>query len=129
MGTGAAASLPDRAALGEDRPHRPAHDADESAEILRRQARESRLDAEAVEAVLHTAGHPVRRRSSYPAGLTGREVEVLRHVASGLSNRRIAELLSISEKTVRNHVEHIYTKAGVSNRTAAGLFALEHGIK
>jgi DNA-binding NarL/FixJ family response regulator len=87
------------------------------------------LDAEAVEAVLHTAGHPVRRRTSYPAGLTGREVEVLRHVASGLSNRRIAELLSISEKTVRNHVEHIYAKTGVSNRTAAGLFALEHGIK
>jgi HD-GYP domain-containing protein (c-di-GMP phosphodiesterase class II)/DNA-binding CsgD family transcriptional regulator len=116
-------------ALGEARPHRPAYDADESAEILRRQARESRLDAEAVEAVLHTAGHPVRRRTSYPAGLTGREVEVLRHVASGLSNRRIAELLSISEKTVRNHVEHIYAKTGVSNRTAAGLFALEHGIK
>lgn len=115
-------------ALGEPRPHRRPFDADESARILRQQARDSLLDPQAVEAVLHTAGHPVRRRTSFPAGLTGREVEILRHVACGRSNREIAELLSISEKTVRNHVEHIYTKAGVSNRTAAGLFALEHGI-
>lgn len=115
-------------ALGEARPHRVAYGATEAAEILRGQARAARLDAQAVEAVLRSAGHPVRHRTPFPAGLTGREVDVLRHLASGRSNREIAGLLSISEKTVRNHVEHIYTKVGVSNRTGAGLFALENGI-
>jgi putative nucleotidyltransferase with HDIG domain len=115
-------------ALTEVRPHRGPYDPDEAAEIVRRQARESRLDAQAVEAVLQAAGHPVRQRKSFPAGLTGREVEVLRQVAAGRPNRAIAGLLSISEKTVRNHVEHIYAKIGVSNRTGAGLFALEHGL-
>ncbi|NBH11325.1 response regulator transcription factor, partial [Amycolatopsis sp. SID8362] len=77
---------------------------------------------------LLAAGHPARRRASFPAGLTAREAEVLRLLAGGGSNREIARALSISEKTVRNHVEHIYAKAGVTNRTGAGLFALEHGI-
>ncbi|WP_308210324.1 HD domain-containing phosphohydrolase [Amycolatopsis iheyensis] len=113
--------------LREPRPHRPARDAVDAAEILRQQARESRLDAHAVDAVLLAAGHP-RRRPAHPAGLTGREVQVLRLLATGGSNREIARTLSISEKTVRNHVEHIYAKAGVTNRTGAGLFALEHGI-
>ncbi|HTI23679.1 MAG TPA: HD domain-containing phosphohydrolase [Kutzneria sp.] len=115
-------------ALTEMRPHRGPYGPDDAAEILRRQARESRLDAQAVEAVLQAAGHPVRQRKAFPAGLTGREVEVLRLVAAGRPNREIAGLLVISEKTVRNHVEHIYAKIGVSNRTGAGLFALEHGL-
>ncbi|TDP94945.1 response regulator transcription factor [Labedaea rhizosphaerae] len=96
--------------------------------MVRSQARDAVLDAEAVEAVLRAAGHQVRRRAPYPAGLTAREVEVLRLVAGGRANREIARLLSISEKTVRNHVEHIYTKAGVTNRTGAGLFALSNGL-
>ena len=115
-------------ALGETRPHRPAYDAARAAEVVRAQARDALLDAEAVDAVLQAAGHQVRRRTPYPAGLTGREVEVLRLVAGGRANREIARVLSISEKTVRNHVEHIYAKAGVTNRTGAGLFALEHGL-
>ena len=53
---------------------------------------------------------------------------VLRMVAVGRANREIADLLVLSEKTVRNHMEHIYTKAGVSNRVSASLFALKHGI-
>jgi DNA-binding CsgD family transcriptional regulator len=69
--------------------------------------------------VLEAAGHRVPRRKAWPAGLTTREVEVLRLVAQGRSNRGIADDLSISEKTVRNHVEHIYTKLAVSNRTGA----------
>jgi DNA-binding CsgD family transcriptional regulator len=73
-------------------------------------------------------GHRVPRRKAWPAGLTTREVEVLRLVAQGRSNRGIADDLSISEKTVRNHVEHIYSKLAVSNRTGASLFAVEHGI-
>jgi DNA-binding NarL/FixJ family response regulator len=66
-----------------------------------------------------------RRR---PAGLTTREVEVLRLVACGFSNKEIAERLVISGKTARNHVDHIYTKIGVSNRARAGLFAMQHGL-
>ena len=51
-----------------------------------------------------------------PAGLTAREVEVLRLLARGLSSRQIAQRLVISPKTARNHIEHIYTKIGASNR-------------
>ena len=115
-------------AMVEPRPHRGALSEGEAAERLRRQARESRLDAQAVDAVLEAAGHRVPRRKAWPAGLTTREVEVLRLVAQGRSNRGIADDLSISEKTVRNHVEHIYSKLAVSNRTGASLFAVEHGI-
>jgi HD-GYP domain-containing protein (c-di-GMP phosphodiesterase class II) len=115
-------------AMVEPRPHRGALSEGDAAERLRRQARESRLDAQAVDAVLEAAGHRVPRRKAWPAGLTTREVEVLRLVAQGRSNRGIAEGLVISEKTVRNHVEHIYSKLAVSNRTGASLFAVEHGI-
>jgi HD-GYP domain-containing protein (c-di-GMP phosphodiesterase class II) len=115
-------------AMVEPRPHRDALSEGDAAERLRRQARESRLDAQAVDAVLEAAGHRVPRRKAWPAGLTTREVEVLRLVAQGRSNRDIASDLFISEKTVRNHVEHIYSKLAVSNRTGASLFAVEHGI-
>jgi DNA-binding NarL/FixJ family response regulator len=87
-----------------------------------------RLDADAVEAVLGAAGHRVHRRRDGPAGLTQREVEVLQLVARGLSNKEIAERLVISPKTVGNHVEHIYGKIECSNRAAAGLFAMRHGL-
>jgi len=55
-------------------------------------------------------------------------VEVLRLVARGLSNREIADQLVISPKTAGTHVEHIYTKIGVSNRAQASLFAMKHGL-
>lgn len=61
-------------------------------------------------------------------GLTGREVEVLRLVAAGKRNREIAELLFLSEHTVARHVQNIFTKLGVSSRTAAGAFAFEHDL-
>jgi HD-GYP domain-containing protein (c-di-GMP phosphodiesterase class II)/DNA-binding CsgD family transcriptional regulator len=115
-------------ALVEPRPHRPALSEGEAAERLRREAKQSRLDALAVDAVLDAAGHRIPRRKVWPAGLTTREVEVLRLVAQGRSNRGIAADLHISEKTVRNHVEHVYSKLGVSNRTGASLFAVDHGI-
>ena len=63
-----------------------------------------------------------------PAGLTAREVEVLRLVARGCSIKEIAEQLVIARKTASNHVEHIYTKIGVSNRARASLFAIQHGL-
>jgi HD-GYP domain-containing protein (c-di-GMP phosphodiesterase class II) len=133
---GAAISRPERLlgaadayqAMREPRPHRPALSAETAAVELRAEVRSGRLDAEAVEAVLSAAGHRVPRRREGPAGLTAREVEVLRLLARGLSNKEIASRLVISPKTVSNHVEHIYAKVGASSRAAAGLFAMQHGL-
>lgn len=60
--------------------------------------------------------------------MTAREIEVLRLAARGLSNKEIAARLVISPKTVGNHVEHIYSKIGVTSRAGAGLFAMQHGL-
>ena len=60
--------------------------------------------------------------------LTPREVEVLRLVALGGTRKQVAEQLVVSEGTVRSHLEHIYSKIGVSNRAGATLFAMEHGL-
>jgi DNA-binding NarL/FixJ family response regulator len=64
----------------------------------------------------------------WPAGLSDREVEVLRLVAHGLSNRQIADTLVISPRTAEHHVQHLYTKIGASTRAAAAMFAMEHGL-
>ena len=61
-------------------------------------------------------------------GLTEREIEVLRLVAAGKSNREIAAALVISEHTVARHVQNIFAKLGVSSRTGAGAFAFEHDL-
>ena len=63
------------------------------------------------------------------SGLSAREVEVLRLVAAGKSNRAIASHLVISEKTVARHVSNIFTKLGLSSRSAATAYAYEHGLK
>ena len=115
-------------AMTEIRPHRPARSAEEAASELRTEVTAGRLDGDAVNAVLRAAGHRVRRRREWPAGLTPHEVEVLRLLACGLSNREIAERLVISRKTAANHIEHIYGKIEVSNRARAGLFAMKHGL-
>jgi DNA-binding NarL/FixJ family response regulator len=62
------------------------------------------------------------------AGLTGREMEVLRLLARGWGNKRIAEELVISERTVKNHVTSIYAKLGVRSRAEAVAWAWEHGV-
>jgi HD-GYP domain-containing protein (c-di-GMP phosphodiesterase class II) len=112
----------------EERPHRPAQPPADAARRLHEEARAGHLDAAAVDAVLDVAGHRTGRRSLGPSGLTTREVEVLALTARGASTEQIARRLSISSKTVRNHLEHIYAKAHVSNRTGAALFAVEHGL-
>jgi DNA-binding NarL/FixJ family response regulator len=61
-------------------------------------------------------------------GLTRRELEVLRLVAAGKTNRDIAAELVLSEHTVARHVQNIFTKLRVSSRTAATAFAFEHGL-
>ncbi len=61
-------------------------------------------------------------------GLTGRELEVLRLVAAGITNRAIAAELVLSERTVDRHVSNIFAKLGVASRTAATAYAYEHGL-
>jgi HD-GYP domain-containing protein (c-di-GMP phosphodiesterase class II) len=114
--------------MREPRPHRPALAPDAAAGELRGEVRAGRLDGDAVAAVLGAAGHRVSRRREGPAGLTAREVEVLRLLSRGLSNRQIAEHLVITPKTVGNHVEHIYAKIDASSRATASLFAMQHGL-
>jgi DNA-binding NarL/FixJ family response regulator len=67
-------------------------------------------------------------RADYPGGLTEREVEVLRLIAAGKSNREIGEALVISENTVIRHVSNIFSKAGVANRAEAASYAHTHGL-
>ena len=61
-------------------------------------------------------------------GLTQRELEILRLLASGKTNRGISQSLVISEKTVASHVSHIFTKIGVTSRSAATAYAYDHGL-
>jgi DNA-binding CsgD family transcriptional regulator len=69
-----------------------------------------------------------KRPPAYPAGLTAREVEVLRLVAAGLTDAQVAEHLVISLRTVNTHLTSIYNKLGVSSRVAATRFAVEHNL-
>lgn len=115
-------------ALREPRPHREPLSPDGAAARLRAEVRAGRLDSEAAEAVLGAAGHRTSRRAPGPAGLTVREIEVLRLIARGHSTREVAERLVIARKTVSNHVEHIYAKIGVASRAGAALFATQHGL-
>lgn len=86
------------------------------------------MDGAAVDAVLHVAGHRLGRRREGTTGLTAREVEVLRLLARGLSNKQIAERLFVTPKTAGNHIEHIYSKIAATNRAEASLFAMQHGL-
>ncbi|MBH0780704.1 HD domain-containing phosphohydrolase [Nocardia bovistercoris] len=114
--------------LLEPRSYRPPFDPSDAADRLREQAHAGRLDAESVAAVLAVVAPRASRRTPWPAGLTDREVEILRLVAQGRSNKEIAAELFIAEKTARNHVERVYTKLGVNNRTQAGLAAIDRGL-
>ncbi|HEY2309790.1 MAG TPA: HD domain-containing phosphohydrolase [Gaiellaceae bacterium] len=114
--------------MREPRPFRPPLSGEEAAAELQADARAGRLDAEVAAAVLAAAGHSVSSRRDWPAGLTTREVDVLRLVARGHSSKQIAAELVITPKTARNHIEHIYTKIDASSRVAASLFATEHGL-
>jgi predicted ATPase/DNA-binding CsgD family transcriptional regulator len=71
---------------------------------------------------------PTRHARPLPAGLSEREVEVLRLIVAGKSNRQIADELILSERTVANHLAHIFNKTGTDNRAAAAAFAIRHGL-
>lgn len=113
--------------LVEPRPHRPTFSAADAADALRADARAGRLHAGAVEAVLAASGR-ASARGAWPAGLTDREVDVLRLVATATPTREIAQRLGITEKTVRNHIDHVFAKTGTSNRVGLSLFALTNGL-
>jgi DNA-binding NarL/FixJ family response regulator len=115
--------------MTQPRPHRGPLTIDEAAEQLQRDTRAGRYDPDAVAAIVDAAGgSPQRTIGGRPAGLSEREVEVLRLVAQGLSNREIARHLTVSPRTAEHHVQHIYAKVGASSRASAALFAMEHGL-
>lgn len=116
-------------AMIEDRPHRPALTPAQAASQLGADANAGRFGRVEVDAVLAAAGQPpLPTTVTNPAGLTDREVEVLRLIARGRVNKQVAATLGISAKTVGHHIEHIYAKAGVTTRAGATLFAMEHGL-
>lgn len=79
-------------------------------------------------AVLRAELEPAPEKARYPAGLSHREVEVLRLIAVGKGNREIAEQLFVSPNTVANHVRSILTKTNTANRTEAAAFAVRHAL-
>ena len=78
--------------------------------------------------MLAAAGHSTGVRRPRLADLTDRQVDVLRLLATGLSNREIAERLVISPRTAERHVQDVYDKIGLSTRAGAALYAMEHGL-
>jgi DNA-binding CsgD family transcriptional regulator len=84
--------------------------------------------ADAAAALLRSLGAPIRTDPKGVGGLTGREVQVLRLVARGLSNQEIATALVISEHTARRHLQNIFAKIGVSSRAAATAYAFQHDL-
>ena len=116
-------------AMTHDRPYRKALAPAEARAELGEMVGAGALDKRAVDAVLEAAGaDPVEVRQANPAGLTDREVEVLRLLARGRTNKEIAAALVVAEKTAGHHVEHIYAKVGVSTRVGAALFAMRHDL-
>jgi HD-GYP domain-containing protein (c-di-GMP phosphodiesterase class II)/DNA-binding CsgD family transcriptional regulator len=118
-------------ALTEPRPHRSARTSDEAAHEIDAMVAAGALEAEAARAVCGAAGVSLRRgrvSAPWPAGLTDREVEVLRLLARGLTKKEIATELVIAPGTAHTHTVHIYEKLGVSTRAGVALFAVEHGL-
>jgi HD-GYP domain-containing protein (c-di-GMP phosphodiesterase class II) len=111
----------------EPRPHREPLTPQQAADRLRSEAHAGRLDAVAVRAVVEAAGQRTPRIEG-PAGLTQREIDVIRLLARGLQTKQIARGLGISVKTADNHIQNVYGKIGVSTRAAAAVFAMQHGL-
>ncbi|HEX8945901.1 MAG TPA: HD domain-containing phosphohydrolase [Gemmatimonadaceae bacterium] len=116
-----------------ERADRPAFSTEDAATELSRLASSGVLEPRSIRAVLVAAGHgepaarPVRR-AKHPGGLSRREVDVLRLAAKGLTTREIGERLFISTKTADHHIQHVYTKIGVSTRAAAALWAMQNAV-
>lgn len=115
-------------ALRQARPHRAAVGAEQARDVLLDEARAGRLDAAVVRALLDANTGEAPKRGAWPKGLSDREVEVLRLVARGSTNKEIAKELGLSPKTVQHHVAHVYEKIGVESRAGASLFATQSGL-
>ena len=111
-------------ALGQARPYRAALDPAAASRVLSGLP----LDRDVVRAVLEAADAPPPALPSLPAGLTERELEILRRLAVGRTKRQIAAELVISQSTVHTHTVHIYAKCGVSTRAGLAMFAMRHGF-
>ncbi len=114
-------------AMTEPRDYRPPMPLAEAVALLQEESAAGRHDGEMVAAVLRAAGQqssPIQR----PAGLTERELQVIRLLASGLQTKQVAHALDISAKTADRHIQNMYRKIGVSTRAAATLYASEHGL-
>jgi DNA-binding CsgD family transcriptional regulator len=116
-----------------ERADRLAHPREDAAAELTRLESEGAIDPRATRAVLVAAGHGAPsanagKRQQNPGGLSRREVEVLRLASLGLTTKQIADRLFISAKTADHHIQHIYTKIGVSSRAAAALWATQHAV-
>ena len=112
-------------ALRSARPWRPAFDEAEAARILRDDAGAGRYDRDVVEALL---GAPAPRHRATSTLLSPRELDVLRAIAHGASNKEAAQRLGISPATVRTHLEHVFEKLECSSRAAATLKAVALGL-
>jgi DNA-binding CsgD family transcriptional regulator len=82
----------------------------------------------AVDDLARVQAHLSPEPPSRPSGLTDRELEVLRLVARGCTNREIADTLVLSEHTVRRHMQNVFGRLGVSSRAAAAAFAVQHHL-
>lgn len=100
----------------------------DTAEMELAAARRVFEELRAAPALARVAALSRRAPPNAPGGLTPREVEVLRLVATGATNREIADTLVINEKTVARHLSNMFTKLGVSSRAAATAFAYENGL-
>lgn len=115
-------------AAREPRAWRPAADAPAARQLLLDQAQAGKLCARAVDAVLQAAGQPGAARARQDGVLSERELQVLRLLVLGLTNKQIAQQLAISPRTVQHHTMHIYGKCGVQSRAGAALWAVERGL-
>ena len=115
-------------ACTEARAYRPARDSNTARQVLLEGVAQGRLCRHAVDAVLDAAGQMPARPASAAEALTEREIEVMRLLVLGLTNKQIGRQLGISPRTVQHHTIHIYGKTGMKSRAGAALWAVERGL-
>ncbi|HVL32768.1 MAG TPA: HD domain-containing phosphohydrolase [Actinomycetota bacterium] len=115
-------------AMSHERSWRPAFAPEDVVAEIRSMCASGSLHAECAAAILSAAHGGQDVEVAYPAGLTAREVDVIRLLITGLPTKTIASRLSISPKTADKHIQSVYEKTGLRGRAPVALFALEHGI-